>query len=289
MASWRGYGQLYLFIIHLTTPSVTVKLITECLWCLIIRASGSTQLWPDLRHYPKTYRDEFRNTTKIRSHIPPEFWTGYLSITERRICIILSSLSCKETSKILKNGSGKCLHTTGVIPYAVYEESRLKLGCIKGTLEKEMTHVLTGRTCGPGGNLLNAAADACPGAARPVDSSPRCAHICPQITPGLSISPIHPALAEVSLLFWPSIVFCPLRLRRFCSTLAKSKEYGGLSGSIMSLATERPTRLFKKRYIRIFHALNLLKKKRICFIWLSAYRAVNTLHFGYKNQSLNVL
>jgi hypothetical protein len=29
--------------------------------------------------------------------------------------------------------------------------------------------------------------------------------------------------------------------------------------------------------------------KRICFIWgLSAYCAVTTLHFGYKNQSLNV-
>jgi hypothetical protein len=36
--------------------------------------------------------------------------------------------------------------------------------------------------------------------------------------------------------------------------------------------------------------LNPLKTKRICFIeGLSAYRAVNTLHFGYKNQSLNVL
>jgi hypothetical protein len=35
---------------------------------------------------------------------------------------------------------------------------------------------------------------------------------------------------------------------------------------------------------------NPLKTKRICFIQgLSAYRAVNTLHFGYKNQSLNVL
>jgi hypothetical protein len=33
-----------------------------------------------------------------------------------------------------------------------------------------------------------------------------------------------------------------------------------------------------------------LKTKRICFIYgLSAYRAVNTLHFGYKNQYLNVL
>jgi hypothetical protein len=36
--------------------------------------------------------------------------------------------------------------------------------------------------------------------------------------------------------------------------------------------------------------INLLKTKRICFMQgLSAYRAVNTLHFGYKNQSLNVL
>jgi hypothetical protein len=35
---------------------------------------------------------------------------------------------------------------------------------------------------------------------------------------------------------------------------------------------------------------NPLKTERICFILgLSAYRAVNTLHFGYKNQSLNVL
>jgi hypothetical protein len=35
---------------------------------------------------------------------------------------------------------------------------------------------------------------------------------------------------------------------------------------------------------------NPLKTTRICFIeGLSAYRAVNTLHFGYKNQSLNVL
>jgi hypothetical protein len=35
---------------------------------------------------------------------------------------------------------------------------------------------------------------------------------------------------------------------------------------------------------------NPLKTKRICFLEeLSAYRAVNTLHFGYKNQSLNVL
>jgi hypothetical protein len=37
-------------------------------------------------------------------------------------------------------------------------------------------------------------------------------------------------------------------------------------------------------------AMNPLKTKFICFIQgLSAYRAVKTLHFGYKNQSLNVL
>jgi hypothetical protein len=40
----------------------------------------------------------------------------------------------------------------------------------------------------------------------------------------------------------------------------------------------------------ISSVFNLLKTKRICFIQeLSAYRAVNTLHFGYKNQSLKVL
>jgi hypothetical protein len=36
--------------------------------------------------------------------------------------------------------------------------------------------------------------------------------------------------------------------------------------------------------------INPLKTEHICLIQgLSAYRAVNTLHFGYKNQSLNVL
>jgi hypothetical protein len=36
--------------------------------------------------------------------------------------------------------------------------------------------------------------------------------------------------------------------------------------------------------------INPLKAKRICFMQgLSAYRSVNSLHFGYKNQSLNVL
>jgi hypothetical protein len=40
----------------------------------------------------------------------------------------------------------------------------------------------------------------------------------------------------------------------------------------------------------IWRSFNPLKTKRICFIQgPSAYRAVNTLHFGYKNQSLNVL
>jgi hypothetical protein len=37
-------------------------------------------------------------------------------------------------------------------------------------------------------------------------------------------------------------------------------------------------------------SFNPLKTKRICFTQgLSAYRAENTLHFGYKNQSLNVI
>jgi hypothetical protein len=35
---------------------------------------------------------------------------------------------------------------------------------------------------------------------------------------------------------------------------------------------------------------NPLKTVRICFIeGLSAYRAVNTLHLGYKNRTLNIL
>jgi hypothetical protein len=47
---------------------------------------------------------------------------------------------------------------------------------------------------------------------------------------------------------------------------------------------------FGVRRVRILPLFNPLKTKRICFIQgLSAYRAVNTLHFGYKNQSLNVL
>jgi hypothetical protein len=47
-----------------------------------------------------------------------------------------------------------------------------------------------------------------------------------------------------------------------------------------------------KGRIKMYSAtyFNPLKTKRVCFIQgLSAYRAVNTLHFGYKNQSLNVL
>jgi hypothetical protein len=41
---------------------------------------------------------------------------------------------------------------------------------------------------------------------------------------------------------------------------------------------------------KLLYDINPLKTKRICFIQgLSAYRAVNTLHIGYKNQSLNVL
>jgi hypothetical protein len=42
--------------------------------------------------------------------------------------------------------------------------------------------------------------------------------------------------------------------------------------------------------LRELYIINPSKTKRICFIYgLSAYRAVNTLHFGYKKQSLNVL
>jgi hypothetical protein len=49
-----------------------------------------------------------------------------------------------------------------------------------------------------------------------------------------------------------------------------------------------PSTIFK--LLNKITQINLLKTKRICFIQgLSAYRAVNTLHFGYKNQSLNVL
>jgi hypothetical protein len=128
----------------------------------------------------------------------------------------------------------------------------------KGALgQRERTHVLTARTCGPGGNLLNAAADACPGATRPVDSSPRCAHICPQITlPGLSISPIHHALAEVPLLFWPCIVFCSLKLRQFCCSLTKSTKSNRLSAPITSLAKRCVALFFRKRKIKIFPVLN---------------------------------
>ena len=36
--------------------------------------------------------------------------------------------------------------------------------------------------------------------------------------------------------------------------------------------------------------INTLRTRRFCAIWgLGAYRAVNTLHFGYKNQSAKVL
>jgi hypothetical protein len=41
---------------------------------------------------------------------------------------------------------------------------------------------------------------------------------------------------------------------------------------------------------KLMSDVNPLKMKHVCSIYeLSAYRAVNTFHFGYKNQSLNVL
>jgi hypothetical protein len=61
-----------------------------------------------------------------------------------------------------------------------------------------------------------------------------------------------------------------------------------LSGTRHTAILEVSRPLFFKS--SMFSKLNPLKTKRICFIYgLSAYRAVNTLHFGYKNQSLNVL
>jgi hypothetical protein len=56
--------------------------------------------------------------------------------------------------------------------------------------------------------------------------------------------------------------------------------------SINELVTSMLTSLYVTESVLI----NPLKTKLICFIQeLSAYHAVNTLHFGYKNQSLNVL
>jgi hypothetical protein len=42
--------------------------------------------------------------------------------------------------------------------------------------------------------------------------------------------------------------------------------------------------------LQVITSFNPLKTKRVCFVQgFSACRAVNTLHFSYKNQSLNVL
>jgi hypothetical protein len=70
-----------------------------------------------------------------------------------------------------------------------------------------------------------------------------------------------------------------------------------LSAFISGLSTERydKVKMFAKYCIagtslHIARKINPLNKKSLCFIeGLSAYRAVNTLHFGYKNQSLNAL
>jgi len=50
---------------------------------------------------------------------------------------VCSNFSYNKASKISKKRFVKCLRSTGVIPYAAYEKSRLKLGCIKGALERE--------------------------------------------------------------------------------------------------------------------------------------------------------
>jgi hypothetical protein len=45
-----------------------------------------------------------------------------------------------------------------------------------------------------------------------------------------------------------------------------------------------------RRRKQLLNAINPLTTERIYFIKrFNAYRAVNTLHFGYKNQSINVL
>jgi hypothetical protein len=54
--------------------------------------------------------------------------------------------------------------------------------------------------------------------------------------------------------------------------------------------TNNHTQNENKVSLWLWHNVNPLKTKLISFIQgLSPYRAVNTLHFGYKNQSLNVL
>jgi hypothetical protein len=62
-------------------------------------------------------------------------------------------------------------------------------------------------------------------------------------------------------------------------------------GSNQDVRGERPaTNRLSHGRVMVWNLINPLNTKRICFIErLSAYRAVNTLHFGYKNQSLNVL
>jgi hypothetical protein len=72
----------------------------------------------------------------------------------------------------------------------------------------------------------------------------------------------------------------------------KSLQYEG--NLLVSVSSEQVfwCNLYKTAtwYMQTAYIINLLKTKRICFIYgLSAYCAVNTLHFGYKNQSLNVL
>jgi len=129
-----------------------------------------------------------------------------------------AAFPCTKTSRISKKRFVKCLRSTGAIPCAAYEKSCLKLRCIKETLERKrkMAHVLTGRTCGPGGNLLNAAADACPGAARPVDSSPRCCAHLPPKSPSDYRSPL-PTLhwQKCPCCFGPVLCFVPWSFANF--------------------------------------------------------------------------
>jgi hypothetical protein len=69
-------------------------------------------------------------------------------------------------------------------------------------------------------------------------------------------------------------------------------EQGNKSKVLRSFIFDKMGRYIKENILISFtiFLINPLKTKRVCFIQgLSAYRAVNTLEFGYKNQSLNVL
>jgi hypothetical protein len=76
-----------------------------------------------------------------------------------------------------------------------------------------------------------------------------------------------------------------------CRTLLKPEIRYRIHKSLALVLTTQqvnPVHALPSSFCKIH--FNPLKTKRICFIQgLSPYRAVNTLRFDYKNQSLNVL